>query len=124
MAPVAICHHLKILSSIPLVNDSPLIFKNMPVLFTSTKKISALKRLFHEAIYEIAKDDADELFHSKIVVPIMIVGLGSIVFVRQLKLIWQNQWINVEKIISRIRRINFQAHFQALCVCFAHFLKI
>ncbi len=38
MAPMAFCHYLKILSSIPLVNDSPLIFKNMPVLFTSTKK--------------------------------------------------------------------------------------
>ncbi len=37
----------------------------MPVLFTSTKNYSASKSLFHEAIYEIAKDDADELFHSK-----------------------------------------------------------
>jgi hypothetical protein len=33
----------------------------------------------------------------KIVVPIMIVGLGNIVFVRQLKLIWQNQKINIKK---------------------------
>jgi hypothetical protein len=65
MAPMAISHHLKILSSIPLVNDSPLIFKNMPVLFTSTKNYSASKSLFYKAIYEIAKDDADELFHSK-----------------------------------------------------------
>jgi hypothetical protein len=65
MAPMAICHHLIILSSIPLVNDSPLIFRKMPVLFTSTKNYSASKSLFHEAIYEIAKDDADELFHSK-----------------------------------------------------------
>ncbi len=62
---MAICHHLKILSSIPLVNDLPLIFRNMPVLFISTKNYSASKSLFHEAIYEIAKDDADELFHSK-----------------------------------------------------------
>ncbi len=37
----------------------------MPILFTSTKKYSASKSLLHEAIYEIAKDDADELFHSK-----------------------------------------------------------
>jgi hypothetical protein len=37
----------------------------MPVLFTSTKKYSASKRLFDKAIYEIAEDDADELFHSK-----------------------------------------------------------
>jgi hypothetical protein len=65
IAPMAIFHHLKILSSIPSVNDSPLIFKNMLVLFTSTKKYSASKTLFDNAIYEIAEDDADELFHSK-----------------------------------------------------------
>jgi hypothetical protein len=62
MALMAICHHLKILSSIPSVNDSPLIFKNMPVLFTSTKNYSASKTLLDEAIYEIAEDDTDELF--------------------------------------------------------------
>jgi hypothetical protein len=65
MAPMAICHHLKILSSTPSVNDSCLIFKNMPVLFTSTKNYSASKTLFDNAIYEIAEDDTDELFHSK-----------------------------------------------------------
>ncbi len=65
MAPMAICHHLKMLLSIPPVNDSPLVLKNMPVLFTSTKNYSASKSLFREAIYEIAEDDADELFHSK-----------------------------------------------------------
>jgi hypothetical protein len=65
MAPMTICHHLKILSSIPPVNDLPLIFKNMPVLFTSTKNYSASKTLFDNAIFEIAGDDADELFHSK-----------------------------------------------------------
>ncbi len=124
MAPMAICHHLKILSSIPPVNDVPLIFMNMPLLFTSTKNYSSSKTLFDNAIYEIAGDDADELFHSKIVVPIMIVGSGNTVFVRQLKLIWQNQKINVKKVISRKRRINFQAHSQALCVCFTHYLKI
>jgi hypothetical protein len=41
--------------------------------------------LFDNAIYEIARDDADELFHSKVVVPVMIVGLGNVVLVRQLK---------------------------------------
>jgi hypothetical protein len=65
MAPMAICHHLNILSLIPLVKDLPLIFKNKPVLFTSRKNYSASKSLFREAIYEIAKDDTDELFHSK-----------------------------------------------------------
>jgi hypothetical protein len=62
---MAICHHLKILSSIPFVNDSPFIFRNLLVLFTSTKNYSASKTLFDDAICEIAKDDADELFHSK-----------------------------------------------------------
>ncbi len=65
MAPMAISHHLKMLSSISPVNDSPLVLKNMPVLFTSTKYYSASKTLFDNAIYEIAEDDADELFHSK-----------------------------------------------------------
>ena len=65
MAPMAISHHLKMLSSISPVNDSPLVLKNMPVLFTSTKNYSASKTLFDNAIYEIAEDDADELFHSK-----------------------------------------------------------
>jgi hypothetical protein len=41
IAPMAICHHLKILSSIPPVNDLQSIFKNMPVLFTAAKKYSA-----------------------------------------------------------------------------------
>jgi hypothetical protein len=45
--------------------SSPLIFKNMPVLFTSTRKYSASKTLFDNAIYERAGDNADELFHSK-----------------------------------------------------------
>ncbi len=63
IAPMAICHHLKILTSIPPVNDSLLVFKNIPVLFTSTKKYSSSKTLFDNAIYEIVGDDADELFH-------------------------------------------------------------
>jgi hypothetical protein len=65
MAPMAISHHLKILSSIPSVTDSSLVLKNMPVLFTSMKNYSASKTLFDDAIYEIAEDDAEELFHSK-----------------------------------------------------------
>jgi hypothetical protein len=37
----------------------------MPVLFTSIINYSASKTLFDDAIYEIAGDDTDELFHSK-----------------------------------------------------------
>jgi hypothetical protein len=65
MAPMAIRHHLKMLSSIPLVNESPLLLKNMPVLFTSIKIYSASKSLFDNAIYKIAGNNPDELFHSK-----------------------------------------------------------
>ncbi len=65
MAPMAISHHLKMLSSISPVNDSPLVLKNMPVLFTSMKNYSASKSLFDDAIYEIAEDGSEELFHSK-----------------------------------------------------------
>ncbi len=62
---MAISHHLKMLSSISSVNDSSLVLKNMPVLFTSMKNYSASKSLFDNAIYEIAEDDTEELFHSK-----------------------------------------------------------
>jgi hypothetical protein len=85
MAPMAICHHLKILSSIPLVNDSPLILRNMPVLFASTKNYSASKRLFHKAVYEIAKDDVDKLFHSTNSCTNHDYRIGEYYFVRQLK---------------------------------------
>jgi hypothetical protein len=59
----------------------------MPVLFTSIKNYSASKTLFDNVIYEIAEDDRMNYSTQKIVVPVMMVGLGSIVFVRQLKLI-------------------------------------
>jgi hypothetical protein len=65
IAPMAICHHLKILLSISPVNDSLSIFKNMPVLFISAKDRSASETLFDKSISEIAGDDVDELFHSK-----------------------------------------------------------
>jgi hypothetical protein len=65
MAPMAVCHHLKMLSSISPVNESPLFLKNMPVFFTSIKNYSASKHSFDNAIYKTAGDKADELFHSK-----------------------------------------------------------
>ncbi len=37
----------------------------MPVLFISMKNYSESKTLFDNAIYEIAENDVDELFHSK-----------------------------------------------------------
>jgi hypothetical protein len=111
MAPMAISHHLKILSSISPVNDSPLVLKNMPVLFTSTRNYSASKTLFDNAIYEIAGDDADELFHPKKCYTNHDCRVGEFCFCEASKLIWQNQRISIKKIISGKRRINFQAHF-------------
>ncbi len=65
MAHMAMCHHLKMLSSISPVNESLLFLKNMPVLFTSIKNYSASKRSFDNAVYKTAGDKADELFQSK-----------------------------------------------------------
>jgi hypothetical protein len=45
------------------------------------KKNSASKTLFDESVYEIAGDDVDELFYSKNSLPVIIIGLGNIVFV-------------------------------------------
>jgi hypothetical protein len=55
----------------------------------------------------------------KIVVPIMIVGLGNTDFVKQLKLIWQNQKTNVEKIISIKKESTFK-HTLKHCVFALH----
>jgi hypothetical protein len=59
-------------------------------------------------------------FTQKIVVLVVIVGFGNIVFVRQLKLIWQNQKLNVEKNSLREAIISIQA----LCLYFTYYLRI
>ncbi len=64
MAPMAICHHLKMLPSVSLVNE-PTLKKKMPVLFTSVENYFASKSAFDNAIDKSAGDEADELFHSK-----------------------------------------------------------
>jgi hypothetical protein len=58
---MAISHYLKILLSVSVVNDSPSIFKSMPVLFTLANNYSASDDLFDKSIYETAGDDADIL---------------------------------------------------------------
>jgi hypothetical protein len=65
IAPVAISHHLKILLSVSVVNDSPSIFKNMPVLFTLARNYSASEKLFGKSICDAAGDDDGVLFFSK-----------------------------------------------------------
>jgi hypothetical protein len=119
MAPMAICHHLKILSSIPPVNESSLFFKNMQVLFTSTKKYSESKTLFDNAINEIAEDDADEQFHSKNSCTSHDRRIGEYCFCEALKLIWQNQKINVKKTASEKQESAFKQSFK-YCVFALH----
>jgi hypothetical protein len=65
IAPIAISHYLKILLSVSVVNDSPSIFKNMPVLFTLARNYEASDKLFDELIYETAGEDAGVLIYSK-----------------------------------------------------------
>jgi hypothetical protein len=62
---MAISHHLKILLSVSVVNDSPSIFKYMPVLFTLARNYSASGKSFEESIYKTAGDDEGILFYSK-----------------------------------------------------------
>jgi hypothetical protein len=88
------------------------------------KNYSASKSLIQEAIYEIAKDDADELFHSKNSCTNHDYRIGECCFCEATKVDFAESEENAEKIIFRKRRINFQAHFQPLCVCFVQFLKI
>ncbi len=57
-------------------------------------------------------------FTQKIVIQVMMVGLGNILFVRQLKLMWQNQKLNIENFWAA--RISFQAP----CLYFAYYLRI
>jgi hypothetical protein len=108
VAVVSISHHLKMLSSISPVNDSPLVLKNMPVLFTSSKKYLASNTFFDNAIYELAEDDADELFHSKNYCTNHDCRIGEYCFCEATKVDLAE---SVKKIILGKRRINVQAHF-------------
>ncbi len=50
--PMAISHHLKILSSVSVELDSIMIFKNLPVLFMSMTNYWASEELFNHSVYE------------------------------------------------------------------------
>ena len=60
MAPIAICHHLKMLPSSLIVNEPTSLFRKLPVLFTSKENYFESKRVFDEAIYKIAGHKANE----------------------------------------------------------------
>jgi hypothetical protein len=53
--------------------------------------------LFDDAIYEIAGDDVDELFHSKNSCTSHDRSIGEFCFCEAIKVDWQNQKINVKK---------------------------
>jgi hypothetical protein len=79
---------------------------------------------FDNAIYKTAGDKADELFHSKNSCTYHDLRIGEYCFCEAMKVDLAESEDKRQKIISRKRQINFQALFQALCICFAHFLKI
>ncbi len=75
----------------------------MPVLFTSMKNYSASKRSFDNAIFKTAGDKADELVHSKNSCTYHDLRIGLYCYCEAMIVdlaIWQNQRINVKKIMS------------------------
>ncbi len=61
---MAISHHLKILSSVSAELDPPMIFKKLPVLFTSTTNYLASEESFHDLVCEM-NGNGEVLFFSK-----------------------------------------------------------
>jgi hypothetical protein len=121
---MAICDHLKILSSIPPNNDSPLIFKNMPALFTSTKHCSASKKLFDNAIYEIAEDDVDELFHPKNCCTSHDGKIGEYCFWEAIKVDLAESEDKRQKNQPQKNKNQLSSTLLSTCVCFALYLRI
>jgi hypothetical protein len=112
---MSICHHLKILSSIPAVNDSLSIFKNMPVLFTSAKIYSASETLFDKSIYETAGDDADELFYSKNICTSHDHRIGKYCFCEAIKVDLAESAIKVYLAESEAKRQKILSSTVSLC---------
>jgi hypothetical protein len=79
----------------------------MLVLFTSTKKYSASKTLFGNAIYEIGEDDTDELFHSKNSCTNHDCRIGEYCICEAIRVDLAESEENVKKIIPRKRIINY-----------------
>jgi hypothetical protein len=122
MAPMTICHHLKMLPSVSLVNEPNFLFRNMPVLFTSKANYFASKSSFDNAIYEIAGDEADELFHKKHSCTYQDLRIGEYCFCEAMKVDLAESEDKREKIIPGKEKS--KALFQALCICFAPFFKV
>jgi hypothetical protein len=120
IAPMAICHHLKILPSIPPLNDLLSIFKNTPVLFTSAKKYSASETLFDKLICDIAEDDTDELFQSKNSCTSHNCKIEEYCFCEAIKVDLAELEDKRQKISPRQERISFQA----LCLYFTSYLPV
>jgi hypothetical protein len=122
MTPLAICHHLKMLSSISLVNESLLFLKNMLVLFTSIKNYSASKRSFDNAVYKTAGDKADKLFHSKNSCTYHNLRIGEYCFCESMKVDLAESKDKRQKNHIRKKRNNFSSTFSStmylLCTLF------
>jgi hypothetical protein len=74
--------------------------------------------------HEIAEDDANELFHSENSCTNHDCRIGEYSFCEAIKVDMAESEDKCQKIIPIRRRISIQAHSQAPCVCFAHYLKI
>ncbi len=122
MAPMAICHHLKMLPSVSLVNEPTFLFRNMPVLFTSIENYFPSKSSFDNAIYKIAGDEADELFHTKHNCSYQDLRIGEYCFCEAMKVDLAESEDKRQKII--FGKEKSKALFQAQYICFAPFLKI
>jgi hypothetical protein len=80
--------------------------------------------LFDNAIYKLAEDDADELFHSKNSCTSHDCRIGEYGFCEAIKVDLAESEDKRKKNQPQGTRISFQAHFQAPCVCFTHYLRI
>jgi hypothetical protein len=118
IAPMAISHHLNILSSVSVFYDSPMIFKNMVVLVTLARNYSVTEKSFDESIYKTARDDKGVLFFSKNIVPVMTVGLGNIPFCEAVKVVVAESEVKPHKNQLLSRKTQLSSTASLLCILF------
>ena len=121
MAPIAICYHLKMLPSSLIVNEPTSLFRKLPVLFTSKENYFESKRAFDKAIYKIAGDKANELFHSKNSCTYQDLRIGEYCFCEAMKVDLAE---SEDKCQKKPEYKKSKALFQARCICYAPSLKI
>jgi hypothetical protein len=114
IAPLAISCHLKILLSVSVVNDSPIIFKNMPVLFTLARNYSA------SSIYKTAGDDKGVLFFSKNSCTSHDCRIGEYLFCKVVKVDVAESEVKHHKNQLSSRKNQLQAP----CLYFTYYMRI